>query len=427
MGQEQESSSSSNYEGSQENASPREGQKQNFMSDFLARLEHFTWANYTFPMSTGGLSLLLAEDTQGFIFPGLQTIGKIVYIFDLVIFTLVTAAIFYRFNKYPGTLKASVTHPTEALFLGTSTLSLASIISGIARYGIPSCGPWLVTAYRVLFWIYFVITFAIAVGQYSLLFTSPLLRIQDMTPAWDLPIFPFMLSGTVASAGAAFQPPSDALPMIVGGLTAQGLGMSVSIMMYVTIHPPLRASYVRRMIQWGFPSPNSRPGMFIAVGPPSFTSLAIIGLANDFPDHYNTFGADSITIQILRVLATSTSIFIWSMSLWFFCISVVANLAVRKQLTFHLNWYAYVFPNVGFTITIISIGKILQSRAVMAVGSAMTILLVLMWIYVFVHHVRAVINKEVLFEGKDEDVYVNEKNHAHVKPVKNGSDIEKEA
>ncbi|OTB08973.1 hypothetical protein M426DRAFT_316265 [Hypoxylon sp. CI-4A] len=418
MVQGQESSSSSSYEDPLQDSEDAQKHR-GIMSDFLARLEHFTWANYTFPMSTGGLALLLAEQTQGFTFPGLQTIGKVVYIFDLVIFTLVTAAITYRFVKFPGTLKASITHPTEALFLGTSTLSLASIIAGIARYGIPTCGPWLIVVYRILFWIYFVITFGIAVGQYSLLFTSPRLKIQDMTPAWDLPIFPFMLSGTVASSGAAFQPPSEAVPMIVGGLTAQGLGMCVSIMMY--------ASYVRRMIQWGFPSPNSRPGMFIAVGPPSFTSLAIIGLANDFPQHYNYFGADAITIQILRVLATCVSLFIWSLSLWFFCISVVANLAIRKQLTFHLNWYAYVFPNVGFTITIIALGKSFQSRAVMAVGSAMTVLLVAMWIFVFIHHVKAIIDREILYEGKDEDHYVNEKRHSFVKPIKHGSDTEKEA
>ncbi|KAI0006545.1 malic acid transport protein [Xylariaceae sp. FL0662B] len=385
----------------------------------LARLEHFTWANYTLPMATGGLSLLLAEKTQGFTFSGLQTIGKVIYVFDLVLFTLVTAAITYRFIKFPGTLKRSITHPTEALFLGTSTLSLASIISGIARYAIPSCGPWLVIVYRILFWIYFAVTFLIAVGQYSLLFTSPRLKIQDMTPAWDLPIFPFMLSGTVAATGAAQQPASQAVPMIVGGLTAQGLGMLVSILMY--------AAYIQRMIQYGFPSPNSRPGMFIAVGPPSFTSLAIIAFANDFPNHYNYFGADELTIQILRVVATFTSVFIWSLSLWFFCIAVVANLAVRKQLSFHLNWYAYVFPNVGFTITVISLGKTLQSRGAMAVGSAMTIALVAMWVFVFVNHVRAVINKQVMYRGKDEDYYKDETDHIHVKPMSQEKDSEKQA
>ncbi|KAI0024332.1 malic acid transport protein [Xylariomycetidae sp. FL0641] len=377
------------------------------LSGPLTRLKHFTWANFTLPMATGGLALLLAEQTQGFTFPGLQTIGKVVFLLDLVIFTLVTIAITTRFVAFPGTLKSSIVHPTEGLFLGTSTLSLASIISCIARYGVPACGPWLVVAYRVLFWVYYGITLIIAVGQYYLLFTNPRLKLQDMTPAWDLPIFPFMLSGTMAGAGAALQPPAQAVPMIVAGLGAQGLGMLVSVFMY--------SSYVQRMIQYGFPSPNSRPGMFIAVGPPSFTSLAAISLANDFPQHYDYFGADALTVQVLRVLATFTCVFIWFLSLWFFAIAVIANLAVRDQLSFHLNWYAYVFPNVGFTVTVIAVGKTFRSTPIKAVGSAMTVMLVLMWIFILVNHVKAVWRNEILADGKDEDHYVDERDHRHAK------------
>lgn len=382
------------------------------------RLKHFTWANYTFPMATGGLALLLSEQTQAFSFRGLQTIGKVVYIFDLVIFSLVTAAITYRFVKYPATFRNSIMHPTEALFLGTSTLSLASIIAGIARYGIPSCGPWLVIVYRVLFWIYFTITFLLAVGQYALLFTSPALRIQDMTPAWDLPIFPFMLSGTIAAAGASFQPPDQAVPMIVAGLTAQGLGMNISLIMY--------ASYFRRMIQYGFPSPNSRPAMFIAVGPPAFTSLAILGMARDFPQHYNYFGSDAVTVQIFVVLATVVSIFLWSLSLWFFCISFLAVIAARKNISFHLNWWAFVFPNVGFTISVLSIGKALHSRGIEWVGTIMTILIVALWLFVLVSHVRAVARHDILSAGKDEDIYKDEMKHGAGKMDRRGSEDDQE-
>ncbi|KAH8673282.1 voltage-dependent anion channel [Xylariales sp. PMI_506] len=356
-------------------------------------------------MATGGLALLLSEQSQAYPFRGLQTIGKVVYIFDLCAFTLVTTAIVYRFTRFPGTLKASIVHPTEGFFLGTSQLSMASIIAGIARYGIPACGPWLVVAYRVLFWLYFAITLMLAVGQYALLFTLPQVRIQDMTPAWDLPIFPFMLSGTVAAVGAAAQPIEQAVPMIVAGLTAQGLGMLVSMCMY--------AAYIVRMISWGFPSPNSRPGMFIAVGPPSFTSLALIGMANDFPVQEDYFGDAELTLQIFRAMATMISVFIWSLSVWFFFIAVISCLAVRKHLTFHLNWWAFVFPNVGFTLTVISLGKNFRSSGVMWLGTVMSILLVALWIFVFYHHIRAIIRKDILSEGKDEDYYVNETQHEH--------------
>ncbi|KAJ7882937.1 voltage-dependent anion channel [Mycena leptocephala] len=332
-------------------------------------------------MATGGLTLLLSTQVQPHTFPGLHTIGQVVYIWDLFIFTVVTLCITYRFLRFPGTFIGSLTHPTESLFAATPLLSVASILSAIARYGIPVCG-----------------VFVAAVGLYFLLFSHPELKINDMTPAWDLPIFPFMLCGTIAACGAGHQPPAHAVPMIVGGLTAQGLGMMISVLIY--------ANYIHRMIQYGFPRPESRAGMFIAVGPPSFTSLALIGMANDFPTAYRGyFGAEETTIQILKVVATMTAVFIWSLSLWFFCISVLACLAVRQKMRFRLGWYAFVFPNVGFTIATISIGKMFKSSAVEWVGSGMSVLLVVTYLAVGFCHIRAFFRRDILSEGRDEDTY----------------------
>jgi C4-dicarboxylate transporter/malic acid transport protein len=349
-------------------------------------------------MSTGGLALLLSPKNQPNTFTGLRTIGKVVYIFDLVLFTLITCAMIYRFYRKPSRLKDSLTHPSEGLFFATAFLSLASIIGGINLYGVPETGSWLVVVYRILFWIYFAVTFLIAVGQYYRLFTSPKLQLEQMTPAWDLPIFPFMLSGTIASIGASSQPTSQAVPMIVAGLTAQGLGMMVSLMMY--------AMYVHRMIEWGFPAPAGRPAMFIAVGPPAFTSLAILGMANGFPTDTTYFGPDGQnTVHILCIFATMTAVFIWSLSLWFFCLALLAVLLVAKQLSFHLNWWAFVFPNVGFTIATIKIGQQFESRGAEWVGSVMTCLLCATYVFVLIMHVRAVITRQIMYEGEDEDTY----------------------
>ncbi|KAF8187567.1 malic acid transport protein [Mycena galopus ATCC 62051] len=383
---------------------------------FLDRLEHFTWAWFTLPMATGGMTLVLCSQNQPHTFRGLETIGKVVYIWDLFLFVAVTLCITYRFIRFPGTLAGSLTHPTESLFAATPLLSLASIIAAVARHGIPSCGAWLIVVYRALFWIYFVVTFVAAVGLYFVLFTTPSLKINDMTPAWDLPIFPFMLSGTIAASGAAYQPPDQAVPMIVAGLTAQGLGMMISILIY--------ANYIHRMIQYGFPRPESRAGMFIAVGPPSFTSLALIGMANDFPSMYQMYfgGGEDATVQILKAGATMTAIFIWSLSLWFFCISVLACLAAAREMRFRLNWYAFVFPNVGFTIATISIGKSLRSSAVGWVGSAMSIMLVITYLAVGFQHVRAFVRRDILCEGKDEDTYWGELHHKTLRAERSGTD-----
>ena len=365
---------------------------------FTERLEHFTWANFTLTMSTGGLSLLLGS--QAHTFRGLLTIGKVVYIFDLLLFVLVCSAITYRFVKFPSTFKASLVHPTESLFLPTSLLSVASIISAIAIYGVPAAGHWLVEAYIVLFWLYFAFTFISAVAQYYYLFSRPQFTIQGMVPSWILPIFPFMLCGTISSSGARFMSPSQAMPVIVGGLTAQGLGMLVAFLMY--------AQYIRRLLQFGLPSPNMRPGMFISVGPPAFTSLTIVGLADDFPAGETYFGDPAITQQIVKIMATFTAVFMWCLAFWFFAISVIACLAASRSMSFHLSWWAFVFPNVGFTIAVIRIGRSLQSEGMMWVGTAMTLLLVVVYLCVLVCHVRAVWRKQIWFPGKDEDVQHND-------------------
>ncbi|KAJ6452453.1 voltage-dependent anion channel [Mycena sanguinolenta] len=383
---------------------------------FLDRLEHFTWAWFTLPMATGGLSLLLSPQVQPHSFRGLETIGKAVYIWDLFLFAVVVLCITYRFIRFPGTFIGSLTHPTESLFAATPLLSLASIIAAIARHGMPGCGDWLIVVYRALFWIYFLISFIAAVGLYFLLFTSPCLKINDMTPAWDLPIFPFMLSGTIAACGAGHQPPDQAVPMIVAGLTAQGLGMMISILIY--------ANYIHRMIQYGFPRPESRAGMFIAVGPPSFTSLVLIGMANDFPSMYHMYfgGTDDAAVEILKATAAMTAIFIWSLSLWFFCISVLACIAVSHEMHFRLNWYALIFPNVGFTIATISIGKSLQSTGIGWVGSVMTVMLVVTYLLVGFHHVRAFMRRDILCEGRDEDTYWGELHHKTLRADRSGTE-----
>lgn len=214
------------------------------------RLQHFTWAWYLLTMSTGGYATLLSN--QPHTFRGLRTIGKIVFIFDLIAFCLITAFTIHRFRLRPHLFIRSLRNPTELLFVPTAMLSLASIIVGIQSFGLPSCGPWLITVVRILFWTYVALAFLLAVGAYLYLFTAKKLTIHDMTPSWLLPIFPAMLSGTIAGAIIESQPQVHKLPILVAGLTFQGLGFWAAI--------PLYGTFISRLMQYGLPSPNLRPG-----------------------------------------------------------------------------------------------------------------------------------------------------------------------
>jgi tellurite resistance protein TehA-like permease len=72
-------------------------------------------------------------------------------------------------------------------------------------------------------------------------------------------------------------------------------------------------------------------------------------------------------------------------------------------MSFHLVWYALVFPNVGFTLALIDIGEQLLSPGIQWVGSVMTVILVAVWLFVLSQHLKAVMTKQIMMPGSDED------------------------
>ncbi|TAQ88164.1 hypothetical protein B7494_g3527 [Chlorociboria aeruginascens] len=365
------------------------------------RLEHFTFAWYAMTMSTGGVAFVLSVIRHRF--PGLDTLGLSIFISNILLFTIITALMFTRFIMYPHTFTKAFTNPHEGFFFATFWLTFATMITNTTAYGIPNTGPWLITALRIAFYIYLVCATLLAIFYYHILFSVQKLVITNVLPGWVLPIFPAMLVGTLASAIAKTQAAHHVLPMLVAGLSYQGLGMLVAIMMY--------ALYFGRLLTSGLPVDASRPAMFIAVGPPSFTALALIGMAQDatateifslYPI-LPTITHPELIPDVLQILALVAAISLWALAFWFFAIALLAAIDAFPRNGFHLNWYAYVFPNVGFTIATIKIGERLDSAAILGVGSGLGATLFLVWVLIMVCHVRAVWKRTILWPGRDED------------------------
>ena len=242
------------------------------------------------------------------------------------------------------------------------------------------------------------IAFTASVLQYLQLFTGTTkLTIQGMTPAWILPVFPILFGAVLASIIASDQPPLHAFDIVICGLTYLGLGWMVAILM--------TAIYLRRLMEFGLPAPDLRPGMFIAVGPPTFTGAALIGLSNSLNRvaGHGYFVDNDQAIKILQTVATFTAIFLWALGFWFFCMSLIAVLCGVRKMEFHLVWWALVFPNVAFALATARIGDQLASEGIMWVASAMTILLVAVWMFVIAANARAFLLRKITMYGKDED------------------------
>lgn len=107
--------------------------------------------------------------------------------------------------------------------------------------------------------------------------------------------------------------------------------------------------------------------------------------------------------DIVRILGILAGLFILLFAYWFFCVTTIAVLFGIRKMHFSLNWWAFIFPNVGLTLATIQAGKSLKSEAINGVASALTILIVIMWFFVAACGVRAVYMGEVMWPGKDED------------------------
>ncbi|KAL4881873.1 voltage-dependent anion channel [Aspergillus karnatakaensis] len=365
------------------------------------RITAIKWGYFSISMATGGIAVLLYNTPHQF--TGLETIGKIVYIFNLVLFLLTSILITIRFS-FPGELKESFNHPNETHFVGTCPLALATIIMGASVYGTPACGLWLIVALRVVFWIYVAIAILQAVFHNWHLYNNHMASEQPFAIVRLLPSFPAMLGGTIASVLASDQPQKHALNIIVGGLTLQGFGITMCLFVY--------AEYFYRMNKSGLPKKEERLEMFIAVGPWSFTALALIGMANaaveKFPDTYfltSAIEGSQVVVsagQIALVLASLVAIFLWLLAFFCFCIALISVLSVAKifggegRVHTSLPYWSMVFPNTGFVIATVRIGTVLESEAVLWVSSVMTVIQVAAWLGVGIASVRKFLKGEML-------------------------------
>lgn len=132
----------------------------------------------------------------------------------------------------------------------------------------------------------------------------------------------------------------------------------------------------------------------------------MISLANQAPTLISANYWTDTTVpdgEIVRIIGIMTGLFIILFAYWFFFITAIVVLAGIGRMSFSLNWWAFIFPNAGLTLATIQAAKVLNSEGMKGIASALTILLVVMWLITAVFCIRAVYRGDVLWPGKDED------------------------
>lgn len=348
-------------------------------------------------MSTGALATLIGQ--QPYKFPGNNAIGWFFVILQVALLITFTACIIFRFASVPGSLSRSLHHPHESFFFGAYFVSLALVLYCIDLYAVPISGDWLLKVIEVLYWTYAGVVALVGVFQYHVIFDQVKLPVTQALPAWILPIYPFLMLGVVGSAILKNQPSTSGLPIFIGSIAFQGLGWTVAYFI-LTI-------YVTRLVNSNLPSPPKRPAMYVAVGPAAYTVNTFVALGMQAPKHIpkDFLGIDRFPVgEVFKVVAVAIGIFLWLVSFWFSALSTVSVLISASESHFTLNWWAFIFPNVGLVTALLQLAEALNLSSVQMISTGATGILTLLWVFCAVMHVRALARKEVLWPGMDEDM-----------------------
>ena len=348
-------------------------------------------------MSTGALATLIGQQPYKFI--GLEAIGWALAILNIVLFIIFSGLITYRFSTGRGKLIRSLHHPHESFFFGAYFVSIAMILYCVDLYAVPIAGSWLLKTIEVLYWIYAGIVMLVAVFQYHVIFDREKLPVAEALPSWILPVYPFLMLGVLGSALLKNQPSTSGLPMFIGSIAFQGLGWTVAYFML--------SIYVTRLINTDLPVASERPAMFVAVGPAAYTVNTFVALGMEAPKQIpkGFLGIDTIPVgDVFKAVSVAVGVFMWLIAFWFSALSTVSVLISIKDTHFTMNWWGFIFPNVGLFIALLQLADAMDLSSVKVVVSVATVLLFVLWVFVATMNIRAVVRKEVLWPGQDEDM-----------------------
>jgi C4-dicarboxylate transporter/malic acid transport protein len=341
-----------------------------------------------------------------FRFNGLYAIGVVFMILNLVFFVVIWAMMFCRFYWYPYMFKLSFRHPTESLFVPAVAVSFGTILINIVEYGSDKVGRWLNRAILGLFWFDSGLAVTLSITIYLILWSTQTYTIARMTPIWIFPAYPLLIIGPHAAALAQeMVNPREALAVIIGGFTIQGIGFLVSVTVY--------SAFVYRLMTHKLPAESLRPGMFVSVGPSAFTASGVIGMASNLDTILSNWPGGSymgmdprLAANILTIVANWVSLWLWGLAIWFFFVSLVANLVCLRKpgsLPFAMTWFSFIFPQTALTKATFRVAAAFDAFPLQVVGCVMTATLILVWFLVVGKMVHAIYKKQVLWPETGED------------------------
>ncbi|KAF7330300.1 Sulfite efflux pump SSU1 [Mycena venus] len=353
-------------------------------------IRHFTWSWHTVVMGTGAVGALVSRFHFGEASEAIKVLTLLFFFINLLFFVAICAATVARYYIFPELWQAMLQHPTQSLFIGAFPMGAATLInlSLTMNQKYSFGGPGFLYTLWAFWWLDCAISLFTAVGMIFVMMTKQQHSLGQMSALWLLPVVTLIVAsstgGLLAAALAHHTTYASLTTAVSFSLLLMGLSLALMIitvyLMRLVVYGPLDASLV-------FSS-------FIILGPLGQGGFSML---------VNAQNLDRIPLPVpLSPGAIQTMCFcaawaLWSMALIWLCISLcsVGSVLRRQSVPFSVAYWGTIFPNGVFALLTVELGEVLESPTLNYLGAIFSVLVCLLWLFVFAKTIPAVWNTSV--------------------------------
>lgn len=336
-------------------------------------IRQFTPNWFAATMGTGVLALALAQLPLAI--PGLRAVAEGLWLFNILLFSLFTAAYAARWILFFDEARRIFGHSTVSMFFGTIPMGLATIINGFLLFGLPRWGDGVIQLVEVLWWIDVAMSLACGVLIPYMMFTRQEHSIDQMTAVWLLPV----VAAEVAAASGGLLAPhlTDAHAQLVV-LTTSYVLWAFSLPVAFSILTIL----LLRMALHKLPHENMAASSWLALGPIGTGALGMLLLGGEAPAIFAANGLAGVG-EIASGLGLVAGITLWGFGLWWMLMALLITVRyLRDGIPFNLGWWGFTFPLGVYSLATLKLASILNLTFFSVFGTALVILLAAMWLIV---------------------------------------------
>ncbi|KAJ7106495.1 voltage-dependent anion channel [Mycena crocata] len=350
-------------------------------------IRHFTWAWHTIVMGTGSVAALVSRFHFGQGSEAIKTITLLLFFLNLCFFVSICAATIARYYMFPELWPAMLRHPTQSLFIGAFAMGAATLINIAltAHQTYSFAGPGFLYTLWALWWLDSAVSLLTAVGMIYVMMTKQQHSLGQMSALWLLPVVPLIVASSTGGLLAAALPKYASLTTAVSFIMLL-MGLSLALMI-ITV-------YLMRLAIHGPLAPNLILSSFIIVGPLGQGGFSMLVNSRNLAGLQLSPFLSPVVIQSVCFCAAWA---MWSMGLIWLCIAFCSIYSVirRQSVPFAVVYWGTIFPNGVFALLTVELGTVLESRVLIYLGAIFSILVWMLWIFVFVKTIPAVWNTTV--------------------------------